>query len=236
MKTIITLDDKNFDGRYYHAAHVEQIDDNNIHLSKYINIQSLLNALTNSVVSEDRFYRLGKMPHNYYDGMILRDENDKISGKVALSVPSHRSTVHFEDTDYQICFPALFFCFIIESSKITKTYVFALKGDHWKEDDILYNYPFGNVDTYSHVVCWGSNQLPVIENLQTLDVVVSLFYDSPTNNDYYAAGESTVWKEDNLRTVLERLNGQEKFPEKILVQTNYKTIGNYLNTIFKNIK
>ena len=232
MKTIITLDDKNFGGGHYNAAHIEQIDENNIHSSKYISIQNLLSALSGSVVSENRFYRLGRMPQNYYDGMILRDENEQISGKVALAVPKHRTTVHFEDTDYLICFPALFFCFSIENSRIKQTNLFALKGSHWKEEDFLYNYPFGNVNTYSHTVCWGSNQLPAIETLQTLDVVVSLFYDSPTNNDYYSAGDSTAWKEDNLRAVLKRLDGLEEFPEEILVQTNCSTIGDYLKIFF----
>lgn len=236
MKIVITLDEKNFGGRHYHAAHIEQIDDNNVHSSKYISIQNLISALSHSVVSEDRFYRLGKMPHNYYDGLILRNENEQISGEIALSVPMHRTTIHFEDTDYQICFPALFFYFSIKDSRIGSTYVFALKGNQWNEDDVLYNYPFGNVSTDYHNVCWGSNQLPAIETLQTLDVVVSLFYDSPTNNDYYSAGESTRWKEDNLRAILKRLDGLEKFPEKILMPSNCGTIGDFLNRAFEGNK
>lgn len=232
MKTIITLDDKNFGGNHYHAAHIEQIGENNIRLSKYISIPDLLSALTNSIVSEDRFYRMGKMPQNYYDGTILRDEHNQISGKVALAVPKHRRTILFENTEYMICFPSLFFCFSIAGGRIKQTKLFALKGNRWKDEDFLYNYPFGNVSTYAHEVCWGSNQLPQIETLQTLDVVISLFYDSATNNDLYSMEQSTVWKENNLRGVLDRLNGKKEFPEKILVRGNCDTIGCFLKRNF----
>lgn len=113
------------------------------------------------------------------------------------------------------------------------TYVFALKGERWNRNSRLYNYPFGNVNTSDHRVCWGRNQLPVIDSLHQLDMVCSLFFDSSTNNDHYTQGVSTKWKYDNLRGVLERLKKKDSFPERILVPSQYSNIGTYLDSIFK---
>lgn len=48
----ITMDSKNFEGQYFNAAHVEVIDDREIHYSKYISIENLLKLLSKSKYEE----------------------------------------------------------------------------------------------------------------------------------------------------------------------------------------
>lgn len=180
-----------------------------------------------------REYHIGTLPQYYFDGMINRDDDERLSGKIVLTIPKRKGTVQFETTSYEICFPAFLFCFSLWKGRINNTYVFALKGERWNRNSRLYNYPFGNVNTSDHRVCWGRNQLPVIDSLHQLDMVCSLFFDSSTNNDHYTQGVSTKWKYDNLRGVLERLKKKDSFPERILVPSQYSNIGTYLDSIFK---
>ena len=233
MKTIITLDDSNFDGKYYVASRVEQIDDNGVHTIKYISIGQLLAVLSNSKIRDDGCYcRIGKLPYYYFDGVIKYTEKQEISAKLQMTIPKRKIEITFEGTKYSICFPAIFMYYEIEAGKITNTKVYAIKGKHWNQDTILYNYPFGNVSTQNHKVCWGNNLIPKIESLHVLDIVTSIFFDSPTNNDHYSAKESTKWGCDNLREVFEKLKCEDEFPEEILVPSKDGTIGNFTRTEF----
>ena len=234
MTVYITMDSKNFEGQYYNAAHVEVIDDQEIHYCKYISMEDLLKLLSNSKYEEkSKEYRIGTLPQYYFDGTINRDDEERLSGKIVLTIPKRKGTIQFESTSYEICFPPFLFCFSLLEGRISETCVFALKGEKWNRNSRLYNYPFGNVNTRDHKVCWGKNQLPYIDSLHQLDMVCSLFFDSPTNNDYYTKGVSTKWKYDNLRGVLERLQKKSSFPERILVPSQYSNIGTYLDLILK---
>lgn len=123
----------------------------------------------------------------------------------------------FENTRYEACCPAFLFSFTVAKGRIGDTKVFAIKGTNWNQDTKLYNCPLGNVNTYDNRVCWGSNSLPNIDSLHKLDVAVSMFYDSPYNNDHFRPGVSIKWKCDNLREVLKRLEKLKEFPERLLV-------------------
>ena len=50
----ITMDSKNFEGQYFNAAHVEAIDDKEIHYSKYISIEDLIKLLSKSKYEEKK--------------------------------------------------------------------------------------------------------------------------------------------------------------------------------------
>lgn len=51
----ITMDSKNFEGQYFNAAHVEAIDDKEIHYSKYISIRQIM------IIIRKVFQRNGNM-------------------------------------------------------------------------------------------------------------------------------------------------------------------------------
>lgn len=175
MKTIIMLDDKKFGDQFYHSAHVEVIDDNQVRISKYIDIDKLIAAFDKGIVKEDQHYYIGKLPQNYYDGSIRRN-GEYLDADIVLTVPRIKMRTLYEETEYMIPYPALLFRFKIRKNKIIETQTYALKGNRWDDKTILYNYPFGNVNTSSHVVCWGRNALPEIVELRQLDAVCSLFY------------------------------------------------------------
>ena len=230
MKTFIEVDDENFDGQYCHAAHVKVINDNGVIQEKYVDIKELLKALSKSTVSDDLMHRIGKLPQYYYDGAISR-EGGTLNGKVVMVVPKGKRQAVYENTRYNIPFPTLLFYFEITDGRIKKTLVYALKGKRHRENSVLYNYPFGNVSLYAHTVCWGHNTLPKISDLQTLDVICSLFYDSPSNNDYYTPEKSTKWDYSNLRGVYEKLQDFDEFPEEILVQSGSGSLGKLLQEL-----
>lgn len=225
MQIKATWDNKRFGGDYYQAVRVELVDDSGIHTAKYVDAGQFLNALNGAGVKEDNLCRIGKLPQHYYDGAIKRDAEMAISGKVQLIIPPAKTVVQFENTRYEIPFPALLFFYSIQKGKVTNTEIYALKGGQWNEKSVLYNYPYGNVNPCSHSVCWGTNVLPEVTDLQKLDVVCSMFYTSPCNNDLYMAGKSTVWKIENLRNVFEQLKKRQDFPDEILVNSGKGTVG-----------
>ena len=229
MKTVVTLDDKKFSGDYCDLAHVEVVDEKGICTAKYVSIEWLMGALKGSQYVDDKYYRIGKLPQNYYEGAFRRESNGDISGQIILIVPKAKFNIKFEKTSYHVPFPALLFNCFIENGSLRKTQVFALKGNKWKKNTLLYKHPFGNVDSHSHKVCWGSNVLPQIKDLKTLDVICSMFYDAPFNNDYYQAGETIKWKSKNLREVFEKLKDCQEFPENILVKS-----GKNISSLMKN--
>lgn len=192
MQLKATWDNKRFGGNHYRTVRVELIDDSGIHTAKYVDAEHFLNALVSARVNEDKFCRIGKLPQYYYDGAIRRDAEMAISGKIQLVAPPAKTVVQFENTRYEIPFPALLFFYTIQKGKVKSTEVYALKGRQWNEKSVLYNYPYGNVNIYSHTVCWGTNVLPEVTELQKLDVICAMFYTSPCNNDLYTAGRSTV--------------------------------------------
>lgn len=232
METVITLNDEKFGGKYYHTAHVEVIRGDGTRTAKYVDVDELLVAMKNAK-NMDVFYRIGRLPQNYYDGTIRREPDKTISGHMLLTVPKQRIPLQFEETKYTIPFPALLFCFNISHGRVGGTEVYALTGTQWNDKSVLYNYPYGNVNVYSHQVCWGSNRLPDITELRKLDVACSLFYDSPCNNNHFTSERSVKWKTDNLRNVLEKLKEKEEFPDNLLVMSDRGNIGTLIKGIVK---
>ena len=232
MKTLIEIDDGNFDGKYCHAARVQVVDDDGVVEAKYIDIKDLLKVLSGATNSDTVIHRIGKLPQYYYDGAINRD-GGKLSGKIILIVPKGIRPTIYEDTKYEIPFPTMLFYFVISDGRVSVTKVYALKGKSYKEDTVLYNYPFGNVSLHSHQVCWGSNLLPDVKELPSLNVICSLFYNSASNNDYYTPRESTTWDYSNLREVYEKIKSRKEFPERVLVPVKNATIGKLVNELMK---
>lgn len=226
-KTIITLDEGQFGGKYINAAKVEVMESKGTILEKYVDCDQLVEAMTASKTKEAKIFRIGDLPQGFYDGKIGRDSNGRINGKFLVTTDKRKTYITFEETRFVACCPAFLFVFEIKSGRVINTRVFALKGKAWNDSTYLYNCPLGNVSVHTHSICWGSNSLPHIDNLQKLNIVVSMFYDSPCNNDWFSPGMSIKWKCDNLREVLKRLVEPEEFPERLLVSSGIK-IGDLL--------
>ena len=226
-KTIITLDEGQFGGKYINAARVQVVENNGSILEKYVDCDQLIEAMTASRRKGEMAFRIGNLPQGFYDGKICRDSIGRIKGKFLVTTDKRKTYITFEETRFVTCCPAFLFVFEIESGRVINTRVFSLKGKTWNDSTYLYNCPLGNVSVNTHNVCWGSNSLPYIDELQKLNIVVSMFYDSPCNNDWFSPGKSIKWKCDNLREVLKRLEEPEEFPERLLVSSGIK-IGDLL--------
>ena len=79
IKTIITLDENQFSGRYSNAAKVDIIKKNGTISTKYVDVGALVQALLDSKKGEIQYHRIGTLPQGFYDGMILRDDQGEIS-------------------------------------------------------------------------------------------------------------------------------------------------------------
>lgn len=166
---------------------------------------------------------------HFYDGLFSRTPDGLINGRFITIVPSKIVRTTFEKSVYNVPFPTLLFLYELSASVIQSTKVFALKGDRWDNSSLLYNYPFGNVEIDTHEVCWGYNTIPRIPSLKSLDVVDSLFMDSPCNNDHYSMERSTTLQYSNLRGVFESLVNKTEFPEDILVKSEEINVGSLLH-------
>ena len=85
-------------------------------------------------------------------------------------------------------FPALLFRFKVDNSnKIQSASVFVIKEerDSFNNDTLLYKYPFGNVWADGRI-CWGGNNLPLINESRDLLKAVDLFFQFPTGDDLYS--------------------------------------------------
>ena len=183
--------------------------------SRVVTMESLIGALAKSVVKKAVKVPVGKIPFGYYDAT-LGEEQGKLCAEVITVLPSGRQILQYESTRYDICLPSLVFKFVIDKGRVYSTYVYVMKDEVPTDDSRLYRYPFGNVNGDGHV-CWGTNVLPDICELKSLEEVMTLFVQSPCNNDYYNGKDYCNHKDITLRQLFEILKDEEDYPGKYLV-------------------
>jgi len=198
-----------------------------IHLQDYIR---LLNGATSFEVEPD-IINVGKLPKGYVDASISTDGSFKAVIKVEkhedfFSLNGHKSK------NYVIPFPTLLFYLSIgKTGNILSGNVFALKDGELKDDTILYQYPFGNVNSKGHI-CFGSIQEKA-KTLSELDNIVTAFFQSATSNHYYVP---EVYSTLNLpqEALADYLSELKEFPENILIPSpGFKTYKAVYNEFFK---
>lgn len=183
--------------------------------SRVVTMESLIRALSNTVVKKAVKVPIGKIPFGYYDAAV-GEEQEMLCAEVVTVLPSGRQIMQYENTRYDVCLPSLVFKFIINQGRVSSTYVYVMKDEVPADGSRLYRYPFGNVSMEGHV-CWGTNVLPAISELKSLEEVMTLFVQSPCNNDYYQGKEYCNHKDVTLRQLFEILKDEEDYPEKYLV-------------------
>lgn len=231
-KITIVLDEAKNRKNYYECAEVLVETDGK--KRKYIaELGSVLAAFTKSSLEKPRSIRLGKVPMGYYDGAISV-ENGKLDAKVLIILPKGRQIMQYEQTRYDVFVPSLVFYLTVSKSRINTAKVFAIKDDRPDEKSLLFVYPFGNVDTSSGSICWGSNTLKNITCLRELDEIVALFLQSECNEDHYRPGESCSL-DVPLREIFERLKKADCFSEELLIgrenKYNYRTLGDVIKEL-----
>lgn len=216
MRQIAIILDEEFNkSNCIECARVTIQEQNGKKRSRVITVESLIKALTNSVANKVVKVPVGKMPFGYYDAALGEDQG-MLCAEVVTVLPAGRQIVQYEETRYDVCLPSLVFYFDISQGRISSTYVYVMKDEVPTDNSRLYRYPFGNVDT-SGRVCWGRNVLPDISGLKSLEEVMTLFVQSPSNNDYYRGKEYCNHKDFTLRQLFEMLKDEENYPEHYLV-------------------
>lgn len=227
MSLIITL---NGNGDFYTSADVQKVENGTVIINKKVNMRELFEKLIKADSQDKKTIRIGKLPNNFYDGTIYRDEYENIYADILIRLPKDKHYFKFEKTEFnELCYPSLLFFFRIEGSKIVESKLYAVKG----KDEQLYVYPYGNVNSNSGRICWGNISLPEISSLDKLDVVISKFLCSTTNNDYYEPGSSTKYKYNNLRQLVNQIGKYDEFPDRVLVKRK-GTIDKLINRKFKS--
>lgn len=197
------------------CAHVTIINtEMDVKEERLVTIDSLMKAFGSSIIKETEMVPLGRMPFGYFDGAI-RMEQGKFSAEVVAVLPASKQIVTYEKTKYDICMPSLVFSFKVQEERLAETKVFTIKDDIPKEKSRLYRYPFGNVFD-SGSVCWGNNCIPRIKDLKGLEMIMTLFIQSPCNDDLYNSEKCIGVKELPLRQLLQNLKDKNVFPEEYL--------------------
>lgn len=217
MEKVVIVLDEQLNQRYcYERAFVQIIDQKTgIKKERIVTVESLVSAIKKSIVNETNPVLLGRMPFGYFDGAVSMKE-EKFCADVITVLPASKQIVQYEGTRYDVCMPSLVFEFKIEKEVLAKTSVFCLKDKVPTEKSQLYRYPFGNVHS-SGSVCWGSNPIPRIRDLRGLEEVMTLFIQSPCNDDLYNSLECVGVENLSLRQLLEKIKNMDTFPEEFLM-------------------
>lgn len=151
------------------------------------------------------------------------------SMRAVFFIPADRQAMNYVGTSYVIPFPSLIFYFETQKEKLTDTRVYAVKIRHCGElgtDTRLYAFPFGNVEAESGHVCWGNTTFTSIHQFPDFHRVISSFFGSEVNDDYYHAGHHVTDMEmfRMQRGLLNHLAGLDGgFPEEYLVGSGMGT-------------
>lgn len=194
----------------------------------FINI--LLGDLTRSKSGENR--SLGGLPKNTFD-CYVNDKYKDSFGAIIYSPGIKRIVVLRERGTsqtkvYELPYPNLCFVFQVEKG-VSSGYCFAIADDELTWNTEMYLFPFSNVNLGNGKICYGENSTNV-ESISDLEELITMFYTSPYNGDYYNKSTSTLANLE-LSTLFERISNSERFPVEIL-SAKHKT----LREILENIK
>lgn len=211
----IVLDESFNQANCYECAQVTIEEKGGQKRSRLVTIGSLLRAMTRSTVRRRTSIPIGKIPFGYYESEVGENQG-KLCATVITVLPASRQMIQYENTMYDVYLPSLVFRFEVDCEMLRSTSVYVLKDETPSDKSKLYRYPFGNVSMEGRV-CWGSNVLPRIKELKTLESVMMLFIQSPGNSDYFKGKEYCGHKDYTLRQLLEKLKDEETYPGNFLV-------------------
>ena len=155
-------------------------------------------------------------------GLVIGAGNGR-SMRAVFFIPADRQVLNYVGSSYIVPFPSLLFYFESDNGHLLNTHVFAVKIKDCSglgTDTPLYAFPFGNVDSCDGRVCWGSTKHPHIQSISDFQGIISSFFGSEVNDDYYQAGKHVIPKEEfkmqrGLLIHLSKLDGG--FPDEYLV-------------------
>lgn len=180
--------------------------------------------------------RVGPLPYQMYD--VIHYAKD--SYVLAFVLDQAKRPMFYEMRDQNqttfrglIVYPSLFFTADIGSGILRCLRCFALKEA--KRNEVfeateLYQYPFGNVNSFDGKVCLGGNQLTGITGYaDAIEKITNLFFSAGSNNDLYSGNTKAISQYDLI------LKCRKKFPSSCLSPTRM-TVNQLLESIVKEKK
>ena len=189
------------------------------HLSDGSNLQKslsfedykkLLGIATKEV--EEKYISIPKLPKYFYEGGATKKRN---CFWVALFVPGTKNQFYYQTTGEMLFvpYPNMLFLLKVGNGVVSSRSCYAIADSELKEDSILYQYPYGHVDT-SGSICMGSCSTK-ITSLSEADSFVEQFILGANQGHYYT-NEDMSLKEISLRELLGLVEKKGYFPSEWL--------------------
>lgn len=201
-----------------------EITENGKTRTKLISPQTLFDCIKGSLSSTPVKVASGLLPSN-----IISVTGDESGARYAVvEYPYETADITYMSTEYKdFPLPRLLFGFKVESSgRISEVKLGVPALGKLKPDTIMYYYPFSNVSRFS--LCTGTNALPNIKTLQSLENLPNYIISLPDNDDYYQ-DEHTKLKLGH-RDLLEYLKDKDRqyYYDEVLIQMPNATLKNFL--------
>ncbi|MGO4695425.1 hypothetical protein AB4Z50_14225 [Paenibacillus sp. 2TAB26] len=141
---------------------------------------------------------------------------------VVMEIPAHKRNAFYHSAVLKnVPFPRLVMIFKMQNQQeklhIQDVYVAALESNTINLEEAALNfYPYTNVQN-DFSVCWGGQQLPVIERISQLTTFPDLFFNSPNSDCYYHSANNSKM---TYRELIESIKNK-KFPDEYLKPTGY---------------
>ncbi len=200
----------------------EEIFENNIVISKHINIEDLCSAVNSSICLEGT--ETGILP----EGCLYYKE-DMVKSKYLVIKYHGRVDFTLYNTVYKdLPLPNMLFGFkIANDGCVSKKMVTCIKGNKIKMDTILYHYPFSNVyDNFN--ICLGSNRFKTIRNITQFESYPHYIMSIANNNDLYNQAHNSCNFE--YRELLDYISNKNEFDDNLLVERD-KTIKHFIESL-----
>ena len=163
-------------------------------------------------VVEDKYISIPKLPKYYYEGGATKKRN---SFWVALFVPGNMHQFYYQTTEEMLFvpYPNMLFLLKIEKGVASSRYCYAIADDMLKENSILYQSPYGHVDTTGDI-CMGSCSTK-FASISEADTFIEQFILGANQGHYYTKEDMTV-KNVSLRELLGLVEKKGYFPSEWL--------------------
>lgn len=223
VEVLFNESDRNEESNGFRTCTVTSADDNGICIKKTVHCSQLIELLNKSMEDSRKYLHLGEMPRGYLDAKIL--DLEPLTAEILLFLPESRKRLLYENSFYEIPMPNMLMRIGVLKGRLQNSFIVCLKKCMTmlkvqqclseKEDIEWYRYPFGNVSDNGRI-CWGNNDFQLISRIKNVELFPNLFFDSPSNDDYYHKGRTNL-EFLEIRMLYEFLEKKEEFPDEALV-------------------
>lgn len=190
--------------------------------TKMITPETLFECIKGSLSKE--CVNMGLLPPN-----IISVKGDETGQRYAVVEYLYdRADITYMETEYKdFPLPRLIFGFMIESSgRISKINLGVPASGKLTMETPMYYYPFSNVSKFA--LCTGTNSLPSIKSLQSLQHLPEFILSWPDNDDWYYSKYNKFGME--RRDLMEHLRDKDRqyYYDSVLVPMPKTTLKDFL--------